>query len=218
MEKVVKRRAYNRAYRRRNRLKLLAREREYRIKHKEKRARQYREWASKHKAERRDYARANYAKNRLKRAVRRRATRLADPEKERARNRADYRKHRAKRIATVNRWRARNKVRLRRWHRDYMRRNWKRIYERNKAIYIEGAQRRARNLARALCKCCSNTARVRIYALAQVQRKEVDHRKPLALGGKHCCKNLQLLTPAAHRKKTTIDQRAIRASRRRVEC
>jgi HNH endonuclease len=210
MEKVVKRQAYNRDYRRRNRLKLLAQERAYRIEHKEKRAHKFREWASKHKTERNTYARVQYSKHKLKRRAAARARRLADPEKARAKNRADYRKHRAKRISTVKRWVARNKAHVRRWHRDYRRRNWRHIYERNKAMYIEGASRRARNLARTFCKCCSNKARIRIYALAQVQHKEVDHRKPLALGGKHCCKNLQLLTPSAHRKKTARDMRAIR--------
>jgi len=52
------------------------------------------------------------------------------------------------------------------------------------------------------------------YKAAQLLSAEVDHRTPLAMGGAHCLKNLQILSPAAHRAKTARDQHHIREWRK----
>lgn len=65
------------------------------------------------------------------------------------------------------------------------------------------------------CTCCTYTTLQRIYVAARVLRAEVDHKKPLAMGGFHCRKNLQILSPAAHRVKTVRDNKHIRAFKRR---
>jgi hypothetical protein len=64
------------------------------------------------------------------------------------------------------------------------------------------------------CECCSAAALRAIYKAAALLRAEVDHRKPLAIGGKHCCKNLQILSPAAHRAKTARDLKCIARRRK----
>jgi 5-methylcytosine-specific restriction endonuclease McrA len=53
---------------------------------------------------------------------------------------------------------------------------------------------------------------VRAVYLACPADHEVDHRIPLALGGLHCCHNLQILTKAAHREKTKVDIAQIRGA------
>jgi len=46
----------------------------------------------------------------------------------------------------------------------------------------------------------------------------VDHKKPVALGGKTILSNLQLLCPACHMKKTAEDRRKIAQSKKRKSC
>ena len=60
----------------------------------------------------------------------------------------------------------------------------------------------------ARCRCCSAKDIRIVYAAAALVGYEVDHIVALANGGKHCCKNLQLLTLAAHKEKTKQDRRA----------
>lgn len=55
------------------------------------------------------------------------------------------------------------------------------------------------------CVCCTPAQLRHVYELACRAGKEVDHRKPLSLGGLHCRKNMQLLTPKQHRKKSIQD-------------
>jgi len=114
-------------------------------------------------------------------------------------------------------WRQKwNKYRAQ-WMREDRARNSDKYARRDKAW-------RERNLNKALaasyayrarkrgqqCTCCTPDDFRAIYYAARLTRKEVDHRRALALGGLHCCKNLQLLTVAQHRRKTVSDNRKIR--------
>ena len=89
-------------------------------------------------------------------------------------------------------------------------RQWKRANR--DAVYADVNARRALKRGQR-CNCCSSAALRNIYLRAQLRHANVDHKKPLAIGGKHCCKNLQILSPAAHRAKTASDQKRIRAWR-----
>jgi 5-methylcytosine-specific restriction endonuclease McrA len=62
------------------------------------------------------------------------------------------------------------------------------------------AKRRAAKKA-ALCGCCSPADFAKLYKRARLLGMHVDHIKPLAKGGKHCIKNLQLLTPVENMRK-----------------
>jgi 5-methylcytosine-specific restriction endonuclease McrA len=73
------------------------------------------------------------------------------------------------------------------------------------------ARRRARKLAQ-ICRCCTTAQLLDVYR--QAKGMEVDHIVPLALGGLHCCSNLQILTPAEHQLKTSTDIRLIATARR----
>jgi 5-methylcytosine-specific restriction endonuclease McrA len=69
------------------------------------------------------------------------------------------------------------------------------------------------------CLCCTDAKIALLYLAAKPwgAHAEVDHRTPLALGGKHCAKNLVVLPTVAHRKKTKDDMRDIAAARRRPQ-
>jgi len=87
-------------------------------------------------------------------------------------------------------------------------RAWKRA-NRDKVYAAINARRAWKRGQR--CTCCTYTTIQRIYLAARVLRAEVDHKKPLSIGGKHCRKNLQILSPAAHRLKTARDNKRIQA-------
>ena len=63
------------------------------------------------------------------------------------------------------------------------------------------AARRAMEIA-VQCDCCTPKQIADFYAVAALICADVDHCSALADGGKHCLKNLQLLDPLEHRKKT----------------
>jgi hypothetical protein len=92
-----------------------------------------------------------------------------------------------KRKATVSRWQKNNPVKNR-----------------------EKVMRYHARKLKQLCKCCTREQIESIYA-ACPPGSEVDHKRPIALGGLHCRHNLQILTEMAHRIKTTEDLRDIRA-------
>lgn len=75
------------------------------------------------------------------------------------------------------------------------------------------AKRRALKLAYA-CSCCTQEQFKELYRTAYFLGLQVDHRKPLVLGGPHCRSNLQLLTVAEHKIKTREDMRLVREWRR----
>jgi 5-methylcytosine-specific restriction endonuclease McrA len=68
--------------------------------------------------------------------------------------------------------------------------------------------------AAQVCRCCSAKDFEFVYSLARPGTDEVDHIKPLALGGMHCTKNMQILTVEEHRKKTRQDIAQIAAVKR----
>jgi 5-methylcytosine-specific restriction endonuclease McrA len=53
----------------------------------------------------------------------------------------------------------------------------------------------------AACSCCVPWTFKFIYAQARALRMHVDHIKPLAKGGLHCLRNLQLLEPIDNQRK-----------------
>ena len=71
--------------------------------------------------------------------------------------------------------------------------------------YAQNARRRALERSR-ICDCCKTADFQAIYKAAQLIDCEVDHVKPLAAGGVHCVRNLQILSKAAHRAKTALDR------------
>lgn len=90
-------------------------------------------------------------------------------------------------------WRLENAEKVRAYQADYRRANpGKRCAASNR--------HRARK-ADQLCECCTRAEVEIIYTLCPPGH-EVDHRTPLALGGKHCRHNLQYLTEADHARKT----------------
>jgi 5-methylcytosine-specific restriction endonuclease McrA len=62
------------------------------------------------------------------------------------------------------------------------------------------ARRRARKLAQT-CGCCAPWSLKFIYAQGRALGMHVDHVKPLAKGGLHCLKNMQLLAPSDNQRK-----------------
>lgn len=142
--------------------------------------------------------------------------------------------------ADRNRWRYRNdpvyrenqKRKAKRAKQDptYYEKYARQYYERNRQIYIARAQewrrqnpgkaranRVARNRLQAInrCTCCTYAQLNSFYIIAVWCGAEVDHKIPLAMGGKHCCSNLQILTVVNHKKKTRIDAARIGWRRRR---
>ena len=100
--------------------------------------------------------------------------RAANLEKARALDRARYqslaRKEAAK--ATRRRWGKANRL--------------KRLLERRHRIAVQKG---------ATCDCCAPISFKFIYLQARSLKMHVDHVHPLAKGGKHCLRNLQLLEP-----------------------
>jgi hypothetical protein len=124
------------------------------------------------------------------------------------RNKARYRTYRAenrsKVIARNQAWRDANREKQRKFQKAY------RLA--NKAKYAAYAQHRRARKMNQLCECCTREE-VEAVWLAAPDGHEVDHKLPLALGGLHCCRNLEVLTYAAHRVKTADDMRNIGAVR-----
>lgn len=118
-------------------------------------------------------------------------------------------------------WRAANQERIRQYRTAYNEANphkeleYRRRYRamHPDKISAKNAKRRALKLS-LRCTCCTDAQIATEYALARVLGLEVDHIKPLALGGLHCAKNLQSLNyEVEHKPKTRADIRAIAARR-----
>ena len=73
------------------------------------------------------------------------------------------------------------------------------------------ARRRERKITQA-CGCCVPAQIRALYERCPVGH-HVDHEIPLAIGGKHCLKNLQILSEPEHIKKTSDDASNIAAVR-----
>jgi 5-methylcytosine-specific restriction endonuclease McrA len=135
--------------------------------------------------------------------------RAKDPEMSRAKANASQRKVRArnpkKHIDEVRVWQLANPEK-----RKVVMRRWKKV---NPAkVKADRASRRAR-VRKQKCQCCKFQAFVDLYATATLFDYEVDHIIPLALGGAHCLKNLQLLTPEEHLAKSKVDIATIATAR-----
>lgn len=101
-------------------------------------------------------------------------------------------------------WRALNKERMRTYAKDNRNRNRHKIYAGN-------ARRRALKRGQ-LCACCTQSQIAHFYARAQkLGSHQVDHKLPIALGGLHCLRNMQILSIEEHKAKTKIDWETIRA-------
>lgn len=158
--------------------------------------RRRREQSSEYKARKKAYdsspARIEYVK-----AYRKTPERLAA---ERTRNAAESRKQKLKEYQQTDEYKAKMALYAK---------SPERIAERC-AI---SAMRRARKLSQG-CSCCSKEQFKSLYETAQFLGLQVDHVKPLVLGGAHCRKNLQLLTTEQHKVKTREDMKQIRLERR----
>ena len=92
-----------------------------------------------------------------------------------------------------------------------------RYYKQNPGAVLANQARRRAFKKSQTCECCANDSFAAIYAQAREQGCEVDHIKPLALGGMHCVRNLQLLTPEDHKAKTRADLRRIADAKREAK-
>jgi ferric-dicitrate binding protein FerR (iron transport regulator) len=116
---------------------------------------------------------------------------------------ARYRKKKPKEaLARQQRWRDSNKEHVRALRRASKKRC------RVKETANQNA-RRARQKS-AVCSCCSREAFNRVYGIAMLVGHEVDHIQPLARGGLHCVKNLQIISREQHKEKTARDRAEIR--------
>lgn len=106
-------------------------------------------------------------------------------------------KNRPRKIEKQREWRRENPERARAYCAAWVKRNVAQVRARI-------ARRRA-TLTNARCQCCSDYQFRAFYAKATKLGMEVDHKKALRLGGRHCIENLQLLTSDEHRKKTRAD-------------
>jgi hypothetical protein len=109
------------------------------------------------------------------------------------------------RLIQLNRqWREANHAKVR----EYGRRQHKAHPDRAR---VKKAKRRALKL-RQICDCCT-VAQIALefYSFVEPGFTEVDHIVPLAVGGLHCRKNLQLLTVLEHKAKTRLDRIRIAA-------
>jgi 5-methylcytosine-specific restriction endonuclease McrA len=77
---------------------------------------------------------------------------------------------------------------------------------------LHAAARRRERKILARCKCCTQAEIRAIYERCP-PGYEIDHKVPLAIGGKHCLQNLQILSDIEHNTKTANDNRDIAALR-----
>lgn len=95
------------------------------------------------------------------------------------------------------------KERVAKWqknNRDKCNKVQARWLSRNLEKHSAAQKERQTRKRRLLCNCCSALERREFY-IGRPSGYEVDHIIPLALGGLHCVKNFQYLTPVENRKK-----------------
>ena len=116
---------------------------------------------------------------------------------------------RAARIEATKRWRAKQPKNERRrgiqpgtpeWFARAAA-NSRKWYSQNQATHVSRVRIRELRKAGALCACCAPISFKFIYLQARSLKMHVDHVQPLAKGGKHCLRNLQLLDPIENRRK-----------------
>ncbi len=178
-------------------------------------------YREKHREKARLYAAEYRKKNPEKIKAQNAAWYKNNPEKVRAytkkRNKENCIKHRADAKA----WKEKNPEKVRAIARRCYLKNRKKMLIKGAAWLKSNPKRNAayRAKRRALkksqcCPCCSTTQIYDEFYLYAGKELEVDHIKPLVLGGLHCRRNLQLLTSEEHRKKTAQDLRLISQARR----
>jgi 5-methylcytosine-specific restriction endonuclease McrA len=121
--------------------------------------------------------------------------------------------------AGIERWRKANQARVNKkgaeWraaHPEAAKRIIKRYQKAHPDQVKANVARRRAARRSAKCECCAPADFRPVYDMAFLLAWEVDHIKPLALGGEHCVKNLQVLSVEAHKEKTRADRKAIRAA------
>jgi 5-methylcytosine-specific restriction endonuclease McrA len=109
--------------------------------------------------------------------------------------------------ARFQRWRGKNLDRVKAARRAWARENPTQARGlKNHSLMLQRARLRGN-----LCACCQPQQLLIVYKIAALMGAEVDHVVPIAAGGLHCRKNLQLLSTEDHREKTKTDQRLIRS-------
>lgn len=138
---------------------------------------------------------------------------LLTPEQRRIRRRyaenPDYFKERARRRKTPKKkYPEADKARSARRYAadpDYFKIKSARWQAANPAPSRVAAGRRRALIKQRTCACCTPASFRTLYQEAAEKGWEVDHAIPLCIGGLHCVKNLQLLTPEEHKRKTRAD-------------
>lgn len=69
------------------------------------------------------------------------------------------------------------------------------------------AEYQARKRCKKKCPCCTIEQIRDFYRMRDNKSKVVDHILPIAYGGLHCLKNLQLISTEKHKTKTNKDRR-----------
>lgn len=123
-------------------------------------------------------------------------------------------------VAGIERWRKANQARVNKkaaeWRvknpeaHEIIQRRWRELHPAKIKARVARQRARRRNLK---CTCCKPSDFHAVYDLALLIGGEVDHVRPLALGGPHCVCNLQVLTAEDHKAKTRLDKVAIRKAR-----
>lgn len=125
---------------------------------------------------------------------------------DRARSRKYYAKHREMRNKAVREWAEQNP--------GYFRNKAKEWKKNHRARATATQMMRYAKTKTFVCSCCTRQDFDSVYDAARAIGGHVDHIEPLALGGPHCVKNLQVLTVAEHMAKTKEDRQAIAKAKR----
>lgn len=90
------------------------------------------------------------------------------------------------------------------WNKEHKERRRKivaKYYRQNPEKSVEKEGRRRARRRQQLCLCCTPAVLTPIYKIARLVGMEVDHIIPIARGGLHCERNLQLLPSHLNRSK-----------------
>jgi HNH endonuclease len=153
--------------------------------------------------------RAWYVANREKLRAANNKWKAENTAKIQAANAAYYAANTEKVHVANNKWRAANPERVKATGAAWRIANRERKKAQNRAWRLANpardtatlARRRARKLAQT-CGCCAPWSFKFIYAQGRALGMHVDHVKPLAKGGLHCLKNMQLLSPLDNQRKS----------------
>jgi 5-methylcytosine-specific restriction endonuclease McrA len=130
--------------------------------------------------------------------------------------RAQVKKRNAKKRALISAWvKADRAAHPEKWrayyrayhagHKDAARVSRKKYKKTHPHIQLAAYAKRRANKRAALCSCCTSRQFSDFYAAAALLGHHVDHIVPLADGGAHCIKNLQMLSAEDHAIKTAAE-------------